>query len=232
MYALCSDVPAYHSRRKSNRSTERTGYVRVGVVGYQSERFPDPVAKVAGFFVMPSTDPHYHAKWVAKRRAEFLEGKTCVKCGSSDYLEVDHIDPMTKVGTQFWSWRAERRLAELAKCQVLCRGCHRQKSHAFFSRLYSGAANTAGRRLSDEQVAEIRRMIADGVTERKIAAVIGISRPVVNAIRHGRAYAATLARKKTERPEFLRTWPSGTASPCQGENREFDPRRSLHRNVG
>lgn len=70
----------------------------------------------------------YQRAWVAKRRADFLAGKSCVSCGSLDRLEVDHIDPKTKTHHAVWSWADERRRTELAKCQVLCNSCHMEKS--------------------------------------------------------------------------------------------------------
>jgi len=69
------------------------------------------------------------AKW-RERRSEWLAGKVCVECGGAENLELDHIDPATKVGHKIWSWSAERRAAEIAKCQPLCRDCHRAKSMA------------------------------------------------------------------------------------------------------
>jgi hypothetical protein len=43
---------------------------------------------------------------------------------------VDHVDPSTKVNHVIWSWSENRRLAELAKCQVLCHDCHVKKTIA------------------------------------------------------------------------------------------------------
>ena len=54
----------------------------------------------------------------------------CVKCGSTKRLAVDHIDPKTKIHHMVWTWSEHRRLAELAKCQVLCFICHRLKTNA------------------------------------------------------------------------------------------------------
>lgn len=68
----------------------------------------------------------YQRAWMAARRAAFFAGKTCVRCGSSDDLHIHHRDRTQKVAHQVWSWRQERRDAELAKCDVLCRGCHEQ----------------------------------------------------------------------------------------------------------
>jgi 5-methylcytosine-specific restriction endonuclease McrA len=69
------------------------------------------------------------ARWHRNRTAgiEHLGGK-CVKCGTTEKLEIDHIDPATKVASEIWSWSLERRLAELAKCQLLCNDHHKVKS--------------------------------------------------------------------------------------------------------
>lgn len=78
----------------------------------------------------PAKQRAYQAAWIAKRRAAFLEGKTCAICGGVSGLEVDHLDPAEKVDHKVWSWAAKRREAELAKCQVLCRACHQEKTTA------------------------------------------------------------------------------------------------------
>jgi len=70
----------------------------------------------------------YQRGWLAKRRAEFMQGKSCIRCGSVERLEIDHVDPATKVDHRVWSWSKERREAELAKCQVLCHACHAEKT--------------------------------------------------------------------------------------------------------
>lgn len=70
----------------------------------------------------------YQREWRAARRAEWFEGKCCVICGSTSKLEIDHKDPKTKIHHQVWSWAKERRDMELAKCQVLCYKCHKNKT--------------------------------------------------------------------------------------------------------
>ena len=71
----------------------------------------------------------YHRQWHANRRAAwFAENGPCAKCGSWERLELDHIDRATKVDHHIWSWSEKRRAAELAKCQVLCRSCHIDKT--------------------------------------------------------------------------------------------------------
>lgn len=75
----------------------------------------------------------------AKQRTKYREtmdeairllGGKCVKCGSTDRLEFDHIDRETKVFAI--SKRADRGMEfiadELAKCQLLCIECHKAKS--------------------------------------------------------------------------------------------------------
>ena len=70
----------------------------------------------------------YQRKWKARRRAEWFSDKSCVKCGSTDRMEIDHIDPATKVHHQVWTWAKQRRDAELKKCQVLCHKHHLEKT--------------------------------------------------------------------------------------------------------
>jgi hypothetical protein len=66
----------------------------------------------------------YQRRWYNARRAQWIVDKSCVRCGSQDRLEVDHIDRASKVTNRVWSWSRERREDELAKCQVLCHDCH------------------------------------------------------------------------------------------------------------
>lgn len=66
----------------------------------------------------------YERQWVAARRAAYFADKLCKRCGSLENLELDHIDPSTKISNSIWSWSEERRIEELAKCQVLCHDCH------------------------------------------------------------------------------------------------------------
>jgi len=71
----------------------------------------------------------YNREWVARRKAQWLAANgPCVDCGAGEKLEVDHIDPTTKVTHSVWTWSATRRLAELAKCVVRCHRCHKKKT--------------------------------------------------------------------------------------------------------
>lgn len=96
---------------------------------------------------MPYADPEqrreYQRKWVASRRAEFLADKTCEWCGSNDQLELHHRDPNKKVHHAIWSWTPSRRAAEIAKCVLLCRGCH-QRAHSEARRVEAELRNPCG----------------------------------------------------------------------------------------
>lgn len=76
----------------------------------------------------PETRERAYRK-IRERRALWLaENGPCVICSSSMKLEVDHVDPSQKVSHNVWSWSEERRAKELAKCQVLCERCHKEKT--------------------------------------------------------------------------------------------------------
>lgn len=60
---------------------------------------------------------------------EKLGGK-CVKCGCTERLEFDHIDPSTKSFNISAGYHKSKEVLqeELAKCQLLCNKCHIEKS--------------------------------------------------------------------------------------------------------
>ena len=53
-------------------------------------------------------------------------GGRCVKCGSTEKLEMDHMDPKTKCFTVGAKYDAKWEVIkpELDKCQLLCEACH------------------------------------------------------------------------------------------------------------
>ncbi len=89
---------------------------------------------------MMATDPDAERERVrvavntlrASRRAAAIErlGGVCAKCGSTDKLQFDHIDPASKHARIAKMWTASKAKfeAELAKCQLLCEKCHREKT--------------------------------------------------------------------------------------------------------
>jgi hypothetical protein len=72
----------------------------------------------------------YQRAWRDARRREFFVDKACAHCGSVDELELHHVDPAIKVSHKIWTWSAERRAAEIAKCIVLCNSCHQAETFA------------------------------------------------------------------------------------------------------
>jgi len=76
----------------------------------------------------PEKQREYVRNWVARRRADYLATKSCVVCGGKRNLQIDHIDPNEKVSHRVWSWSEERRAKELAKCQILCSDCYKNKT--------------------------------------------------------------------------------------------------------
>jgi hypothetical protein len=69
----------------------------------------------------------YQAEYRRKRRDEAVEylGGTCVVCGTTDRLEINHIDPREKAfnPSRFWGKLADY-WTEIDKCNLLCKDHH------------------------------------------------------------------------------------------------------------
>lgn len=67
-----------------------------------------------------------------ERRTEALTllGGVCIRCKTDEDLNFDHIDRDTKSFpiSQLWSVSRTKYLSEIAKCQILCGPCHRDKT--------------------------------------------------------------------------------------------------------
>ncbi len=70
-------------------------------------------------------EPVFHSI-PTQRRRYYLRDKCCATCGSTEQLEIHHVDPSKKITHAFWGWPKERREMELTKCIVLCGACHRK----------------------------------------------------------------------------------------------------------
>lgn len=134
---VIGNVPATSDLSVPNRTRyqaaprpDEQGYARDGVGG-QERSESDRLAQ-----------RKYQREWLAARRAAFFAGKTCALCDADGQLELDHLDKDQKVDHRIWSWSAERRAAEIAKCRVICRPCHTER-HADERRspLVHGTAN-------------------------------------------------------------------------------------------
>lgn len=74
----------------------------------------------------------FQRNWIVSKRTEYFAGKVCASCGSTKELELDHIDPTKKKYNPALLWGMSvnnpSRIEELAKCQVLCVECHKNKT--------------------------------------------------------------------------------------------------------
>ncbi len=74
----------------------------------------------------------YNRERHQERRAKYIEmlGGVCTRCGSTEQLEFDHVDPMEKRYTvsAYFKGKEDRHEAEIMKCQLLCKQCHVDKS--------------------------------------------------------------------------------------------------------
>lgn len=76
----------------------------------------------------------YMKRRYRKRRELAFEilGGRCVGCGTTEQLEIDHIEregvPSNKKFAHFWNMAIERFRLELEKCQLLCYDCHLAKT--------------------------------------------------------------------------------------------------------
>lgn len=130
---------------------------------------------------MPYSDPQvqadYQKRWIAERRREYFVGKWCVDCGATVGLELDHVDPTTKVSHNIWSWSDVRRFAELVKCVVRCSPCHEKKSIQHGDKI-------SNRKLTDVEVREIR-ILAGQVTQKELGRRFGVDRATISKVIRG-----------------------------------------------
>ena len=132
----------------------------------------------------------YQREWIAKRRSDWIIGNgPCKNCGSWDQLEVDHINPEEKEYniSQIWSRKQEVRDKELAKCQVLCEDCHKEKTiiNKEFGICRFGE-NHPLIKLTDNDVLEIRNTYKKGgITHKQIAEKYNVGRSTITEIING-----------------------------------------------
>lgn len=63
-------------------------------------------------------------------------GGHCLKCGTTERLEFDHLDPAIKRTSQFLNWAQAAAKVELRRCQLLCYDCHKAKTDENKDRAY------------------------------------------------------------------------------------------------
>jgi hypothetical protein len=145
---------------------------------------------IRGYQSLPYKDParqrEYQRIYAAEKRRKFFIGKTCVRCGTANELTIDHIDPITKISHNVWSWSETRRNAELEKCQILCWPCHKTKTHLSGEKARGDASGSA--KLSSEDVLEIRSLVQSGVSMRSVAYMFLVDEKSIRELIAGRTW--------------------------------------------
>lgn len=127
----------------------------------------------------------WQAAWQKQCRLIWLqENGPCALCGSAEDLEVDHINPSTKVSHSIWSWSQVRRDLELKKCRALCKQCHKLKSLTERAK----GENHGSAQLNIQQVTEIRERHLAGEKASLIILDYSIGRSAFYDIISGRSW--------------------------------------------
>lgn len=80
-----------------------------------------------------------HSKWPPRKKV-YVEARIsrglykCAKCGGGfgpKYIDLDHITPVISVQDGFVDWNTyiDRLFVDEKSYQVLCKECHKQKTH-------------------------------------------------------------------------------------------------------
>jgi 5-methylcytosine-specific restriction endonuclease McrA len=120
----CSGIIALEKAWKVNQALPKKGILINGKRRYPDKKYP--YKKRVGQALLNKRKCQLDL--INRRRKDYLQDKSCVVCGATKRLEIDHIDPKTKTSHRIWSWKDSRRIKELKKCQVLCKQCHIDKT--------------------------------------------------------------------------------------------------------
>jgi 5-methylcytosine-specific restriction endonuclease McrA len=127
----------------------------------------------------------------ARRREQgiALLGGKCAKCGSTDRLEFDHIDPATKsFALSSHAATDAEFFEELKKCQLLCYKHHREKSG-----LERRGEQHPLAKLTTIQVLEIRQKLTQGAVGRRLAEEYGVDPMQISRIKTNQRWKVALA---------------------------------------
>jgi hypothetical protein len=148
------------------------------VVGEGSTRLPGERGKV------PYKDPNmrrlYARLWFRERRARLLSGASCQVCGTTENLELHHLDRSRKRTHKLASRTATFVADELKVCTWLCAEHHREET------LRSGAAY-AGAKLTPADVVAIRAA-AGQVPVSELADRYGVGNKTIADVIHWRTW--------------------------------------------
>ena len=117
----------------------------------------------------------YQREWIAKRRAEFFADKACLDRGTTKHLELDRRGSSEQVNHRVWSWSAARREAELAKYDIRCSSCRRnrladhQTRHGTRGRYEQGCRCNACREAKSSRNAQYREQHRDEIAAKRRA---------------------------------------------------------------
>lgn len=134
----------------------------------------------------PEAQREYQRLWIAKRRSDFFTDKSCVKCGATTELELDHVNPKLKVTHAIWSWSLVRREAEIAKCQILCHKCHKEKT--FDNKENARGTQIGVSKLDPEKIKVIREKFAAGATKRGLAREFEVNEHTIRFLLNGETW--------------------------------------------
>lgn len=134
----------------------------------------------------------YMTRRYHNRRAQFVEqlGGKCARCGSTDELHFDHIDPSTKEFciSKLINKSRERCDLELAKCQLLCKKCHVKKTT---EEGHVRGEKNGQSKLTEDSVREARRRYIKGCRKNGYGALakeFGVSRMVMTSAIQGKTW--------------------------------------------
>ena len=128
----------------------------------------------------------YQLAWMRNRREKwFATNGPCVVCGSWDRLELDHVDPNSKVDHKVWSWSEYRTATELARCVAKCYDCHLLKSGN--EKLKGSAASWS--KATEDQVRSIRSRYAAGTPQKQLAAEYGLHKSTISDMIRRKSWA-------------------------------------------
>lgn len=121
----------------------------------------------------------YQLAWIKARRDTWIrENGPCKSCGTWNNLEVDHKDYKTKMFSvsSLWSLSPNniKRISELAKCQVLCLPCHRQKTLVNNEYTVAGARHGTSK-LNEDSVLALKEHRKAGLSYRVLGQIYSIS---------------------------------------------------------
>lgn len=128
----------------------------------------------------------YQRMWKATRRESFIGGKPCIECGSYSNLELHHINPNEKESHSIWSWSKIRIEAEMAKCEIRCRKCHKS-IHKELESHSKGEAHFSAK-LKRKDVVNIRLMIMQGRPQHEIVKMYDVSKCIVSKIKRNKTW--------------------------------------------